>query len=207
MERHRRALVGVTAGRGARARPPSTTCSTPSRSAPTWWRCAPTSPACSAARSSCSSTPSDARRPRRRHHGRRRVHPRGGRVPGRLRPDALRAGQPPLRRRADARELRRAGRRPPRRRPSPTTIPPHGTLVRVRRSGGLQADPAAIVGERAAAAEAQARRRRRGRRRGERPDGHHRRPQDRHRRASATTTPTPWSATWPPAATRGCARP
>ncbi len=36
------------------------------------------------------------------------------------------------------------------------TVPVHGTLVRVRRSVGLQADPAAIVAERAAAAEAQA---------------------------------------------------
>jgi NADH-quinone oxidoreductase subunit E len=36
------------------------------------------------------------------------------------------------------------------------TIPPHGTLVRVRRSVGLQADGEAIVGERARMAEAQA---------------------------------------------------
>jgi NADH-quinone oxidoreductase subunit E len=36
------------------------------------------------------------------------------------------------------------------------TVPTHGTLVRVRRSGGLQADPEAIVGERARMAEAQA---------------------------------------------------
>jgi NADH-quinone oxidoreductase subunit E len=36
------------------------------------------------------------------------------------------------------------------------TVPPHGTLVRVRRSVGLQADRAAIVAERAAMAEAQA---------------------------------------------------
>ena len=35
------------------------------------------------------------------------------------------------------------------------TVPPHGTLVRVRRSVGLQADRAAIVRERAAMAEAQ----------------------------------------------------
>jgi NADH-quinone oxidoreductase subunit E len=35
------------------------------------------------------------------------------------------------------------------------TVPPHGTLVRVRRSGGLQVDRQAIVRERAAAAEAQ----------------------------------------------------
>jgi hypothetical protein len=35
-------------------------------------------------------------------------------------------------------------------------VPPHGTLVRVRRSGGLQADREAIVAERAAVAEAQA---------------------------------------------------
>ena len=57
-------------------------------------------------------------------------------------------------------------------------------------------------------AEAQARPRRRGRGRAAetKPDGHHRRPQDHHRRASATRTPTRWSATWPPAATRGCAR-
>jgi NADH-quinone oxidoreductase subunit E len=34
------------------------------------------------------------------------------------------------------------------------TVPPHGTLVRVRRSVGLQADRADIVAERAAAAEA-----------------------------------------------------
>jgi NADH-quinone oxidoreductase subunit E len=36
------------------------------------------------------------------------------------------------------------------------TVPPHGTLVRVRRSVGLQADRGAIVAERAAVAEAQA---------------------------------------------------
>ena len=36
------------------------------------------------------------------------------------------------------------------------TVPVHGTLVRVRRSVGLQADPAAIVAERAEAAGAQA---------------------------------------------------
>jgi NADH-quinone oxidoreductase subunit E len=38
------------------------------------------------------------------------------------------------------------------------TVPPHGTLVRVRRSGGLKADREAIVAERAAMAEAQAKR-------------------------------------------------
>jgi NADH-quinone oxidoreductase subunit E len=36
------------------------------------------------------------------------------------------------------------------------TVPPHGTLVRVRRSTGLQVDRQTIVRERAAAAEAQA---------------------------------------------------
>jgi NADH-quinone oxidoreductase subunit E len=36
------------------------------------------------------------------------------------------------------------------------TVPPHGTLVRVRRSVGLQADRAAIVSERAKEAEAKA---------------------------------------------------
>jgi NADH:ubiquinone oxidoreductase subunit E len=36
------------------------------------------------------------------------------------------------------------------------TVPPHGTLVRVRRSAGLRADRATIVAERAAMAEAQA---------------------------------------------------
>jgi NADH-quinone oxidoreductase E subunit len=36
------------------------------------------------------------------------------------------------------------------------TVPPHGTLVRVRRSVGLQADPSAVAAERAAMAEAQA---------------------------------------------------
>jgi NADH-quinone oxidoreductase subunit E len=36
------------------------------------------------------------------------------------------------------------------------TVPPHGTLVRVRRSVGLQAEPAVVVTERAAMAEAQA---------------------------------------------------
>jgi len=35
------------------------------------------------------------------------------------------------------------------------SVPPHGTLVRVRRSSGLQVDPQLIVRERAAAAEAQ----------------------------------------------------
>jgi hypothetical protein len=35
-------------------------------------------------------------------------------------------------------------------------VPPHGTLVRVRRSVGLQADPAAVAAERSAMAEAQA---------------------------------------------------
>ena len=58
----------------------------------------------------------DARRPRRGHDDRRRVHPARGRVPGRLRPHAVRAGQPPLRRRPDPRELRRARRGPARRR-------------------------------------------------------------------------------------------
>jgi hypothetical protein len=37
-------------------------------------------------------------------------------------------------------------------------IPDHGTLVRVRRSTGLQADPTRVAAERAAMAEAQARR-------------------------------------------------
>jgi NADH-quinone oxidoreductase E subunit len=36
------------------------------------------------------------------------------------------------------------------------TVPPHGTLVRVRRSVGLEADPAAVAAERAAMAAAQA---------------------------------------------------
>jgi NADH-quinone oxidoreductase subunit E len=36
------------------------------------------------------------------------------------------------------------------------TVPPHGTLIRVRRNGGLRADRAAIAGERAAMSEAQA---------------------------------------------------
>ena len=36
------------------------------------------------------------------------------------------------------------------------SVPPHGTLVRVRRSSGLQVDPQDIVAERAAEAEAQA---------------------------------------------------
>ena len=36
------------------------------------------------------------------------------------------------------------------------TVPPHGTLVRVRRSTGLQADRAAVAAERSAMAEAQA---------------------------------------------------
>jgi NADH-quinone oxidoreductase subunit E len=36
------------------------------------------------------------------------------------------------------------------------TVPPHGTLVRVRRSVGLQADPAAIVAERAKEVDARA---------------------------------------------------
>jgi hypothetical protein len=38
------------------------------------------------------------------------------------------------------------------------TVPPHGTLVRVRRRGGLAADRDAIVTERAAVAAAQAKR-------------------------------------------------
>jgi NADH-quinone oxidoreductase subunit E len=38
------------------------------------------------------------------------------------------------------------------------TVPPHGTLVRVRRTVGLEAEREAIVAERAAAAEAQAKR-------------------------------------------------
>ena len=37
-------------------------------------------------------------------------------------------------------------------------IPPHGTLIRVRRSTGLQADHDQVVAERAAMAEAQAQR-------------------------------------------------
>jgi NADH-quinone oxidoreductase E subunit len=36
------------------------------------------------------------------------------------------------------------------------TVPPHGTLIRVRRNGGLRADRTAIASERAAMAEAQA---------------------------------------------------
>jgi NADH-quinone oxidoreductase E subunit len=36
------------------------------------------------------------------------------------------------------------------------TVPPHGTLIRVRRNGGLRADRVAIAHERAAMAEAQA---------------------------------------------------
>jgi len=36
------------------------------------------------------------------------------------------------------------------------TVPPHGTLVRVRRTVGLKADRATIADERAAMAEAQA---------------------------------------------------
>jgi len=36
------------------------------------------------------------------------------------------------------------------------SVPPHGTLVRVRRSAGLQADRAAVAAERAAMAQAQA---------------------------------------------------
>ena len=36
------------------------------------------------------------------------------------------------------------------------TVPPHGTLIRVRRSVGLQADRAVVARERAAMAEAQA---------------------------------------------------
>ena len=36
------------------------------------------------------------------------------------------------------------------------TVPPHGTLVRVRRSVGLEVDPSEIVSERATAAEAKA---------------------------------------------------
>jgi NADH-quinone oxidoreductase subunit E len=38
------------------------------------------------------------------------------------------------------------------------TVPPHGTLVRVRRSGGLAADKQAVAAERATMAEAQAKR-------------------------------------------------
>ena len=38
------------------------------------------------------------------------------------------------------------------------TIPPHGTLVRVRRSVGLQADPTEIAAERATVAAEQAER-------------------------------------------------
>ena len=37
-----------------------------------------------------------------------------------------------------------------------TEIPPHGTLIRVRRTGGLAADPAAVAEERRAAAQARA---------------------------------------------------
>jgi hypothetical protein len=35
-------------------------------------------------------------------------------------------------------------------------IPPHGTLIRVRRTTGLEVDPAAVADERRAAAEARA---------------------------------------------------
>ena len=76
-------------------------------------------------------------------------------MPGRLRPHTLRAGQPPLRGRADPASFDalvddlRAGA-------LSETVPRHGTLVRVRRSVGLAADRAAIVAERAQAAEAAA---------------------------------------------------
>ena len=45
-------------------------------------------------------------------HGRRRGHPRGGRVPGRLRQGAVRPGEPPLRLGPDPRGLRPPGRGP-----------------------------------------------------------------------------------------------
>ena len=124
----------------------------------------------------------DARGPRRRHHARRRVHPGRGRVPGRLRPHAVRAGQPPLRRRADARELRPAGGRPARRPPGR-----HGPQPRHAGAGAPHRGPAGRPGRRSGRAG------RHGRgagrpaarppptRRGDEPDGHHRRPADRHR--------------------------
>ena len=61
-------------------------------------------------------------------------------MPGRLRPHPVRAGQPPLRRRARrAASFDQLVDRPPRR-PLADDVPPHGTLVRVRRSVGLLAD-------------------------------------------------------------------
>ena len=182
----------------------------------TWWRCAPTSPACSAAPPSCSSTP-------RTSLG---VNAGGTTADGMFTleeaeclADCDRAPCVQVNHRffgaLTAESFDRLVDRPPvgcpvRRHPAPRHPDPGAADHRAR-----VPTPTRVAAERAAMAEAQAERAasRRGgqgqghRRRGEaRRDGRHRRPQDRHLAGSATTTPTPSSATWPPAATRGCAR-
>ena len=86
------------------------------------------------------------------HDDRRCVHPARGRVPGRLRPHAVRAGQPPLRRRATPEDFDTLVEDLARRPALGRRFRGHGTLVRVRRSVGLQADRAVIKAERAVAA-------------------------------------------------------
>ena len=76
----------------------------------------------------------------RRHHDRRCLHPRGGRVPGRLRPHARACRSTTATwaaQTAESFDQLVATSAPAR---LSDTVPPHGTLVRVRRSVGLQAD-------------------------------------------------------------------
>ena len=103
------------------------------------------------------------------------------------------------------------GRAAGRRRPAPRR-----RWCRVRRGPGPDREPTGrrCAAERAAADAAQAQRAApaarsgpAGGQAGQGADGHHRRAPHRHRPARTTTTRTPSSASWPPAATRACARP
>ena len=214
--RHRaRAASFQDAAKGAgtpirRSRWTATTCSTPSRWAATWWRCAPTSPACWAEPPSCSSTP------RTRSASAPAAPPRTGAITLEEAECLADCDRAPcvqvnhrLRRRPDPGVVRPADRRPAVRGPWPRH-PPHGTLIRVRRTtasrptraGGRASGPPRPRPRRRAAGRAAAG----GDRRGERPDGHHRPARRSSPPAWATTTRTRSSATWPPAATRACAR-
>ena len=151
----------------------------------------------------------DARGACRRHDDRRRVHPGGVRVPGRLRPHAVRAGQPPLRRRRRRRRASTVLSTTCAAGALADTVPPHGTLVAGAPDRGPESRPRRIVDERAAMAEAQSRTAEAAAAAGASGEGGlmaiTEAPKS-SRRASGTTTRTRWSATSPRAATRGCAR-
>ena len=172
----------------------------------TWCRSAPTSPACWAGRWSCSSTPRSTSA----------CGPGGTTADGVVTLEeaecladcdrvALRAGQPPLRRAARPPEtLRPAGRRPAGRPPGRRRSRPTGRWCGCGATAGLRADRGAgggRAGGRGRAAGGAAAAEQEGG-----ADGRHRGPAHRHRPHRTTTTRTPSSATWPPAATRACAR-